>query len=161
MLDGWNSYSHFGLKSFPVFHPIRLWKFCKVTHMNSIPWMVEIYGMKIHPKFIHHIFSHLYWVFPIFLLKQLKFIRYQAHSGSSSMGGLFLRVRCYYKPCSWMEISKSRTRENHLFKLGSDRQPPECQYPWRNYVWSVKVQSYVSDFQASGFLACDYFYSIT
>ena len=36
--------------------------------------------MKIHPKFIHHIFSHLYWIFPIFLLKQLKFICYQAHS---------------------------------------------------------------------------------
>ena len=62
------------------FHPIRLWKFCKVTHMNSIPWVVEIYGMKIHPKFIHHIFSHLYQVFPIFLLKQLKFICCEAHS---------------------------------------------------------------------------------
>jgi len=35
------------------FHPIRLRKFCKVIHMNSIPWMAEIYGMKIHPKFIH------------------------------------------------------------------------------------------------------------
>ena len=37
--------------------------------MNSIPWMAEIYGMKIHPKFIHHVSSHLYWIFPILLLK--------------------------------------------------------------------------------------------
>ena len=44
------------------------------------PLEVEIYSMKIHPKFIHHVFSHLYYIFPIFLLKQLKFICYQAHS---------------------------------------------------------------------------------
>jgi hypothetical protein len=57
-----NPYPHPGLKSSPVFHPIRLRRFCKVTHMNSIPWMAEIYGMimKIHPKFIHPLFSHLY-----------------------------------------------------------------------------------------------------
>jgi len=48
-----NPYPHLGLKSSPIFHPIRLRKLCKVIHLNSIPWMAEIYGMKIHPKFIH------------------------------------------------------------------------------------------------------------